>query len=76
MILDEKKAAFIIVTLKCFFILVFFGVFLPRCIDFVIYNFVVKPHSYDNSIFVYSIFGKDIKVIYNYTIIFNEFLKF
>ncbi|OBR94882.1 MULTISPECIES: endonuclease III [Clostridium] len=76
MILDEKKSEFIIVTLKCFFILVFFGVFLPRCIDFVIYNFVVKPHSYDNSIFVYSIFTKNMNIIYNYTIVFNEFLKF
>ncbi|AZV56124.1 endonuclease III [Clostridium sp. AWRP] len=76
MILDEKKSEFIIVTLKCFFILLFFGIFLPRCIDFVIYNFVVKPHSYENSIFVYSIFSKNMNMIYNYTIVFKEFLKF
>jgi hypothetical protein len=76
MSLYEKKSGFIIITLKCFFILVFFGVFLPKCIDFVIYNFVVKPHSYDNSIFVYSIFSKNMNIIYNYIIVFNEFLKF
>lgn len=76
MILDEKKAQFIISILRCFFILVFFGIFLPKFIDFILYNFVIKPHSYDNSIFVYSIFTKNMDIVYNYTIVFNEFLKF
>ncbi|PRR86528.1 hypothetical protein CLLU_03290 [Clostridium luticellarii] len=76
MILNEKEYNFIIGVLKCFFILIFFGMFLPRCIDLILYNFIVKPHSYDNSIFVNSIFSRNIDLIYNYINIFNEFLKF
>ncbi|BAH06188.1 hypothetical protein [Clostridium kluyveri] len=76
MILDEQKSNFIIEVLKCFFILVFFGMFLPKFIDLVIYNLVVKSHSYDNSIFVYNIFSKNIDIIYNYITVFNEFIKF
>ncbi|APM38622.1 endonuclease III [Clostridium kluyveri] len=76
MILDEQKTNFIIEVLKCFFILVFFGMFLPKFIDLVIYNLVVKSHSYDNSIFVYNIFSKNIDIIYNYITVFNEFIKF
>lgn len=76
MILDGQKSNFIIEVLKCFFILVFFGMFLPKVIDLIIYNFVVKFHSYDNSIFVYNIFSKNIDIIYNYITVFNEFIKF
>ncbi|WP_368487816.1 endonuclease III [Clostridium sp. BJN0013] len=76
MILDEQKSSFIIEVLKCFLILVFFGMFLPKFIDLIIYNLVVKSHSYDNSIFVYSIFSKNIDIIYNYITVFNEFIKF
>lgn len=76
MILDEQKSNFIIEVLKCFFILVFLGMFLPKFIDLVIYNLVVKSHSYDNSIFVYNIFSKNIDIIYNYITVFNEFIKF
>lgn len=76
MILNEQRSNFIIEVLKCFFILIFFGMFLPRFIDVVIYNLVVKFHSYDNSVFVYGIFSKNIDIIYNYITVFNEFIKF
>lgn len=76
MILDESKLDFIIEVLKCFFVLIFFGMFLPKFIDLILYNFVIKPHSYDNSIFVYNIFSRNIDIIYNYITVFNEFIKF
>jgi hypothetical protein len=76
MIFNEQKLDFIIGVLKCFFILIFLGLFLPKFMDFILYNFIVEPHSHDNSILVSGIFNKNIELIYNYINIFNEFLKF
>lgn len=76
MIFNEEKSNFIIGVLKCFFILIFFGIFLPKFIDVILYNFIIKPHSYDNSILVNGIFSRNIDLIYNYISVFNQFLKF
>lgn len=76
MILNRKVTSFIIIILKCFFILIFFGIILPRALDYTLYYFIIKPKIYQNSIFVYSIFNKNFNILYNYTIIFNQFLKF
>ena len=76
MIFNEQESNFIIGVLKCFFILIFFGIFLPKFIDSILYNFIIEPHSYDNSILVNGIFSKNVDLIYNYINVFNEFLKF
>ncbi|XOQ58705.1 MAG: Endonuclease III [Clostridium sp.] len=64
------------VILKCFLILVLFGLFLPKFMDYVLYYFIIKPHVYQNSLFVYNVFNKDLTIIYNYIIVVREFLKF
>ena len=76
MIFNERESEFIIGVLKCFFILIFFGMFLPKFIDVILYNFIIEPHSYDNSILVNGIFSKNMELIYNYIDVFNKFLKF
>ncbi len=62
--------------LKCFFILLVFGQFLPKILDYILYNFIEKMNVYDNSILVYNILSRNKNILYNYIYIFNEFLKF
>jgi hypothetical protein len=67
---------FLFVTLKCFLILMVFGLFLPKLVDYMLYYFIIKPDVYHNSVFVYNEFNKNITVLYNYSVIIKEFLKF
>lgn len=76
MIKNEEFSVFIIIMLKCFFILVFFGLFLPRFLDYLLYNFISKPNVYDNSIFVHSLVRRNLDIIYNYIYVFENFLGF
>lgn len=76
MILENRSTHFIIIILECFFILIFFGILLPRILDYILYYFIIKPKVYQNSIFVYSIINKNFNILYNYTVVFNQFLKF
>lgn len=75
MIISEEFTNFFIILLKCFLILTFFGLLLPRFLDYFLYNFINKANAYDNSLFVYNIFHKNEYIIYNYINIFSEFLK-
>lgn len=76
MVIDKQRLDFVIILLKCFFILIFFGLFLPRFLDYILYNFIVKPNVYDNSILVHNIVNNNLDIIYNYIIVVREFLKF
>lgn len=76
MSIDKEFADFIIVVLKCFFILVFFGLLLPKLLEFILYYYICKPNVYDNSILVHNIVNKNLDIIYNYITVFKEFLKF
>jgi hypothetical protein len=73
--IDKEFVDFIIISLKCFFVLVFFGLILPRFLDYFLYNFINKPNTYDNSILVYNIVHKNLDIIYNFRNVFNTFLK-
>lgn len=71
---NRNACEFIIVVLKCFFILTLFGVFLPRCFDCLLYNLICKQHIYDNSILVHNLVHKNLDIINNYIIVFRKFL--
>lgn len=73
---NKEFADFSITVLKCFFILFFFGLFLPRFLDYVLCNFIIRPNGYDNSIFVHNLFRKNLDIIYNYIYVFQRFLGF
>lgn len=66
---------FLILLLKSFTILLFFGDFLPKVLDNIFYNYFSKNIVYDNSILVNNIIIKNRMIIYNYLIIFDGFLK-
>lgn len=72
--IDEKTYDFTITVLKCFFILIFLGLFLPKLLDYVFYNFINKPNVYDNSILVNNLVHRNIDILHNYIIVFNKFL--
>ncbi|AKN34043.1 endonuclease III [Clostridium carboxidivorans P7] len=72
--IDEKIYDFIITVLKCFFILIVLGLFLPKLLDYVFYNFINKPNVYDNSILVNNLVHRNINILHNYIIVFNKFL--
>lgn len=66
---------FFICILKCFFILLVLGEFLPKVIDYILYKYLEKISIHHNSILVYNIITKNKKILYNYIYIFNEFVK-
>ncbi|AKA70106.1 hypothetical protein [Clostridium scatologenes] len=72
--IDEKTYDFAITVLKCFFILIVLGLFLPKLLDYVFYNFINKPNVYDNSILVNNLVNRNIDILHNYIIVFNKFL--
>lgn len=73
--IDKEFGDFIIVLLKCFFILIFFGLLLPRVLDYILYYFISTPNVYDNSMLVNNIVNKNLDIIYKYITVFNEFLR-
>ncbi|OOO63156.1 endonuclease III [Clostridium tepidum] len=73
MLIKYKKT--IITLIKCFLILLFFGSLLPRILDMILYNFFIKNKVYENSTLVFKNIDLKIKIIYNYILVFNNFLK-
>lgn len=72
--IDREAYDFIITVLKCFFILIVLGLFLPKLLDYVFYNFINKPNVYDNSILVNNLVHRNVDILHNYIIVFNKFL--
>ena len=75
MIIGKELGDFIIILLKCLLILIFFGLLLPRFLDYILYYYISKPNVYDNSILVHNIVNKNLDIIYKYITVFNEFLR-
>lgn len=71
--MNKNSLEFITTLLECFFILIFFGLLLPKLIDYSLYYYMDK--SYNNSILVYNVVEKNADIISNYIIVFNNFLK-
>lgn len=66
---------FLICFLKCFFVFLVFGKFLPEILDFLLYRYIEKISIYDNSVLVYNMIKVNKNILYNYIYIFNEFIK-
>lgn len=73
MFIEYKKT--IITLIKCFLILLFFCSLLPKVLDIVLYNFFIKDKVYENSTLVFKNIDLKIKIIYNYILVFNNFLR-
>ncbi len=73
MFIKYKKT--IITLIKCFLILLFLGCLLPKALDLILYNFFMKNKSYENSTLVFKNINLKIKIIYNYILVFNDFLR-
>lgn len=69
-----EKVEFIdaaILIMKCFLILIFFGVILPKLVDYSIYLFISKSEVHNNSILVYNVLEWDKRIIYNFIYLFK-----
>lgn len=71
---QENVIEFLYLILKCFFILILFGMLLPKVIDGLLYYFY-KTNIYDNSIFVNFLVDKNMKILYNYLYIIKKIIS-
>lgn len=73
--IKNKNIEFILLIIKCFFVLILFGIMLPKLIDNFLY-YLYKGNVYDNSIFVNFLVDKNKKILYNYIYIVKALLHF
>jgi hypothetical protein len=72
----KEMVDFLITVLKCFFILLVLGMFLPRIVDFILYKLINKYNNYDNYLFVNSVLKSNYNVISGYGNCFRSLLKY
>lgn len=70
---QENLIEFISLIIKCFLVLILFGMLLPKVIDGLLYYFY-KTNIYDNSIFVNFLVDKNMKILYNYIYIIKKII--
>lgn len=66
---------FIILTIKCFVILLVIGSLLPKAVDFLLYNLINNTEIYKNSTAVYKLVDVNYKLVYNYILKFYLFFR-
>lgn len=71
MIVKAEFIECIILTMKCFLILIFLGIILPKLVDYSIYFFITKSEVHNNSILVYNVLNTDKRIIYNFIYLFK-----
>jgi hypothetical protein len=72
---DSKKyEEMFILILKCFMMLIIFGIILPDFIENVFFELIVRYKVHGNSTFVYAILNKNFLLIYRFIYLFNLFL--
>jgi hypothetical protein len=67
---------FIMLTVKCFIILLVMGILLPKAMDYLLENLISNTRIYKNSIVVYKLVDKNYKLVYNYVLTFYLFFRF
>ncbi|MBZ9635898.1 endonuclease III [Clostridium sp. FP1] len=65
---------FVMLTIKCFVILLVIGVLLPKAVDCILQS-LNNTTIYKNSIFVYKLVDKNYKLAYNYVLTFYLFFR-
>lgn len=66
---------FVMLTIKCFIILLVIGIFLPKTVDYLLQNLINNTKIYKNSIVVYKLVDNNYKLVYNYVRIFYLFFE-
>lgn len=64
------------IIIKCFFVLMIFGVFLPKIIDYFLYIILISKRPGSNSVLVYNLINKNRSFLFNYFKIFKILLKY
>ncbi|GCD09469.1 endonuclease III [Clostridium tagluense] len=71
---NKDLCRFVMLTIKCFVILLVIGVLLPKAVDCILQN-LNNTTIYKNSIFVYKLVDKNYKLAYNYVLTFYLFFR-
>jgi hypothetical protein len=66
---------FVMLTLKCFLILLVIGILLPRAADHLLQNLIDNTKIYRNSVAVYRLVDINYKLVYNYVLTFYLFFR-
>ncbi len=66
---------FVILTIKCFIILLVIGILLPKAMDYLLRNLIDNTKIYKNSVAVYELVNINYKFIYNYILTFYLFFR-
>lgn len=75
MISSKDKVQAISLFIKCYFIILVFGLILPKVIDFILKTFLNKFTIYKNSVFVFNVLSKNEMILYRYIYIVNKFFN-
>lgn len=71
----KELLRFVMLTIKCFVILLVIGVFLPKAVEYLLQNIINNTTIYKNSIFVYKLVDKNYKLAYSYILTFYLFFR-
>ena len=66
---------FLMLTIKCFAILLVIGILLPKAVDCLLQYLIVNTKIYKNSIMVYNLVDNNYKLVYNYILTFYLFFR-
>lgn len=66
---------FLILSIKCFIILIVMGIFLPKFVDYSLSRLINNPKRYINSVMVYKLVDNNYKLVYNYVLTFYLFFR-
>ena len=72
---NKELLHFIVLTVKCFVILLVIGILLPMAIDYLLQNLISNTRIYKNSVVVYKLVDKNYKLVYNYILTFYLFFR-
>jgi len=72
---NKELWSFIILTIKCFLILLVIGILLPNALDLILQSLMDNTKNYKNTIFVYKLVDKNYKLVYNYILTFYLFFR-
>ncbi|MGH4050470.1 MAG: endonuclease III [Clostridium sp.] len=70
---DIRK--FVLLTIKCFVILIVMGILLPKAVDWLLQNLITNTRIYKNSVVVYNLVDNNYKLVYNYILTFYLFFR-
>ncbi len=66
---------FVLLTIKCFLILIVIGILMPKVIDYLLQNLITNTKIYKNSVVVYKLVDNNYKLVYNYILTFYLFFR-